>query len=129
MNLQSRSRVLRSGVLVGILAPLLLVIAGSAWAAEAYWIDVRSAEEYAADHLSGALNIPHTEIAERIGEVTTDKDAPIYLYCRSGRRSGLAQAALQQAGYTEVTNLGALRDARATAARLEACAINPSADC
>jgi len=129
MNLQSRSRVLRSGVLVGILAPLLLVIAGSAWAAEAYWIDVRSAEEYAADHLSGALNIPHTEIAERIGEVTTDKDAPIYLYCRSGRRSGLAQAALQQAGYTQVTNLGALQDARATAARLEACATDPSADC
>jgi len=129
MKVLSQGRVLRCGVLVGILAPLLLVIAGSAWAAEAYWIDVRSAEEYAADHLSGAFNIPHTEIAERIGEVTTDKDAPIYLYCRSGRRSGLAQAALQQAGYTQVTNLGALQDARATAARLEACATDPSADC
>jgi len=113
-------------------APLLVVLllfASGAWAAESYWIDVRSSDEYAADHLSGAINIPHTEIAERIGEVTNDKDAPIYLYCRSGRRSGLAQAALQEAGYTRVTNLGGLQDARVTAARLEACKTNPSADC
>lgn len=111
------------------LLALLLSVAGSTSAGEAHWIDVRSAEEFAADHLSGAINIPYTEIVERIDEVTTDKDAPIYLYCRSGRRSGIAQSALQQAGYTRVTNLGGLQDARVTAAKLEACATDPAADC
>ena len=32
-------------------------------------LDVRSAAEYAAGHLPGALNIPHTELRERLGEV------------------------------------------------------------
>jgi len=117
------------GVLVLILVPLLLAITGAAWAGEAYWIDVRTAEEYAEGRVAEAFNIPYTEITERIGEVTTDKDAPIYLYCRSGRRSGIALEALQRAGYTNVTNLGGLQDARATAAQLDTCRKDPSADC
>lgn len=96
-----------------------LAAACSLWAGEAFWIDVRSAEEFAAEHVSPAVNIPHTEIAARIAEVTTDKDALIYLYCRSGRRSGLAKDALEQAGYTNVVNLGGLQDAQRAAARLE----------
>lgn len=129
MNDLSPFRAWCAHAFVPILLALLLSGAGNVSAGEAHWIDVRSAEEFAAGHLSGAIHIPYTEIAERIDEVTTDKDAPIYLYCRSGRRSGIAQSALQQAGYTRVTNLGGLEDARVTAAKLEACATNPSADC
>jgi phage shock protein E len=110
-------------------ALLWLVVSCSLWAGEAFWIDVRSAEEYATEHVSPAVNIPHTEIAARIAEVTTDKDALIYLYCRSGRRSGLAKDALEQAGYTSVINLGGLKDAQYTAARLETCQKGQGSDC
>lgn len=78
---------------------------------DVYWIDVRSASEYADGHVAGAVNIPHTEIAARIGEVTADKDATLYLYCRSGRRSGVALNALREAGYDGAVNVGGLDDA------------------
>jgi phage shock protein E len=98
------------------LSILLLASAGLAWAGDAHWIDVRTAEEYAAGHVSRAVNIPYEEITARIGEVTDDKDALIYLYCRSGRRSGIARDALEQAGFSNVINLGGLDDARRAAA-------------
>ena len=98
--------VLRNAVLA-----LLLVAPVLAWAGDAYWIDVRTAEEYAAGHVSQAVNIPYEEITQRISEVTTDKDAEIYVYCRSGRRSGIAKAALDAAGFTQVVNAGSLQDA------------------
>ncbi|WP_041590145.1 rhodanese-like domain-containing protein [Teredinibacter turnerae] len=75
-----------------------------------YWIDVRSADEYAGGHYSAAVNIPHTEIAARIGEVTDDKNADIHVYCRSGRRSGIAKETLEKMGYTQVTNEGGYSD-------------------
>jgi phage shock protein E len=108
---------------------LFLLLPCSVWAGETFWIDVRSAEEYAAEHVSPAVNIPHTAIAARIAEVTTDKDALIYLYCRSGRRSGLAMDALEQAGYTNVVNLGGLNDAQQMAVRLETCPQGEGSDC
>lgn len=94
----------------------LLVISSTSWGEEAIWIDVRSADEYSTEHVSEAINIPYTEIGGRIDEVTVDKDALIYVYCRSGRRSGIAQATLTDAGYTNVVNLGSLQDAQARAA-------------
>jgi phage shock protein E len=129
MNLLLGLRPPRTCAILPCLVALVLACSAGASAAETYWIDVRSTEEYAEGHIPGAINIPHTEIVERIGEVTTDRDAPIYLYCRSGRRSDLARNALQQAGYTGVTDLGGLQEARATAERLKACRGNPAADC
>ena len=43
-------------------------------------IDVRSQEEWDSGHLDQAVHIPHTEIAERIEEVTSDKSAKLVLY-------------------------------------------------
>lgn len=108
---------------------LSLALSCSLWAQDPLWIDVRSADEYASGHISPAVNIPHVEIADRIGEVTADKDALIYLYCRSGRRSGFALDALEAAGYTNVVNVGGYEDAKYTAARLETCQEGQTADC
>jgi len=94
---------------------LLLAFSAGIQAEEALWIDVRSAEEYHTVHVSPAVNIPYTEIVDRIGEVTEDKDALIYVYCRSGRRSGIAKDTLEAEGFTDVTNLGGLEDAQAKA--------------
>jgi NADPH-dependent 2,4-dienoyl-CoA reductase/sulfur reductase-like enzyme/rhodanese-related sulfurtransferase len=66
-------------------------------------IDVRSAAEYEAGHLPGALNIPHTELRDRIGEVPVG--VPVRLYCLSGFRSYLALRALRQSGWDDVAAL------------------------
>lgn len=73
-------------------------------------IDVRSPEEFAAGHLEGAINIPHDQVAEQIARFTQDKNAEIQLYCRSGRRSGVALETLQSMGYQNLSNLGAYDD-------------------
>lgn len=80
--------------------------AAEAVSGHAVWIDVRTPQEYAGGHLDAASNIPYTEIAQRIAEVTTDRNAEINLYCRSGRRSGIAEDILKQMGYTNVHNRG-----------------------
>lgn len=63
-------------------------------------LDVRSADEYASGHVPGASNIPHDEVAARLAEVP--KDRPVVLYCRSGRRSGLAAEVLAGQGYRQL---------------------------
>ena len=58
----------------------------------------------------GAVNIPHDQIVERIKSVSPDKNAPVNLYCRSGRRAEAALTELKKAGYTNVTNHGGYED-------------------
>ena len=78
--------------------------------AKGVWIDVRSAEEFNAGHLQDAVNIPHDKIIARIQAVSPDKNAPVNLYCRSGRRAEAALTELKNAGYTNVTNHGGYED-------------------
>lgn len=73
---------------------------------EGIWIDVRSAEEYAQGHLANAIHIPHTELAEKITQLTENKSETIHLYCRSGRRAELAKQTLEALGYSHVINHG-----------------------
>jgi len=75
-------------------------------------IDVRSAEEYSAGHIKGAVNIPDTEIAKEIENYTKDKSRKILLYCRTGRRAGIALETLTNLGYTNVENIGGYEDAK-----------------
>ena len=70
-------------------------------------VDVRTAKEYEAGHLENAINIPHTEITAKIADHVGNKDDKIILYCRSGRRSGMAKKILADIGYTCVVNAGA----------------------
>ena len=95
----------------------LLAAASLAASAEQYLIDVRTPAEYAEAHADGAINIPVEDVAAKISEVTADKDADIYVYCRSGRRAGVAQETLAGLGYKKVTNLGTLADAQAFVAK------------
>ncbi|QKE63604.1 rhodanese-like domain-containing protein [Aquipseudomonas campi] len=69
-------------------------------------IDVRSADEFASGALPGAQLIPHDQIGARIAAVVPDKNTPVVLYCRSGRRSSQAQDELRALGYTQVMNAG-----------------------
>lgn len=75
------------------------------------WIDVRTTQEFSDGHVTEAVNIAYEDIGDHIDAITTDKDALIYLYCRSGRRSGIAKETLDNLGYTRVINIGGLEDA------------------
>jgi len=103
-------------ITITVISLTLTLFTALLYASDPLWIDVRTPEEYSSGHVEGAVNIPYTEISARIGEVTKDQDATIYLYCRSGRRSGIAQSELQQAGFSNVTNVGGLDEALARAA-------------
>jgi rhodanese-related sulfurtransferase len=60
-------------------------------------LDARGPAEYAAGHVPGAINIPHTELAGRLDEVP--KDQPVYVHCAMGGRAQAAAALLEQHGY------------------------------
>ncbi|HHT50116.1 MAG TPA: FAD-dependent oxidoreductase [Eubacteriaceae bacterium] len=69
----------------------------------AYIIDVRERDEYEESHLINAVNIPLSELRQRIDEIP--KDIPVYLHCRSGQRSYNAVMALQHRGFENVFNI------------------------
>ncbi len=75
-------------------------------------IDVRTTEEYNSGHIAGAVHIPYEVVGDEIAALSTDKERDIVLYCRSGRRSGIALKTLQDMGYTHVVNAGGIDEYR-----------------
>lgn len=71
-------------------------------------VDVRTAEEYAEGHIPGSLLLPLDSIGADALSALPDKDAPLFVYCRSGRRSAIAAAQLLEMGYTQVWDLGGI---------------------
>ena len=69
----------------------------------AYIIDVREPGEYAAGHLKGAVNIPLSQLRERMEEVPRDR--PVYLHCRTSQRSYYALCQLVGSGWRNVQNI------------------------
>ena len=98
-------------LLLLIVALPLLVCAGENPTAKSLLIDVRTEPEWKEGHLEGAILIPYEKIGERIAAVAPDKKTGINLYCRTGRRSGIALDTLKILGYEDVTNLGSVGDA------------------
>ena len=76
-------------------------------------IDVRTEQEYKAGHLKKSINIPYGEIKNKIADHVHDKNEKIILYCRSGRRSGIAKQTLDAMGYTNVINAGSYEKLKA----------------
>ena len=77
-------------------------------------LDVRSAAEYAAGHLPGALDIPHTELRDRLDEVrAAAAGRPVRALCGSGVRSHIAHRLLVQAGFDSASLSGGMLTARA----------------
>jgi rhodanese-related sulfurtransferase len=64
-------------------------------------VDVRTPQEFASGHVPGAINIPFDEIGRRASEIGP-ASTPVVLYCRTGRRSGIAAEALQKAGFSKL---------------------------
>ncbi|WMS87924.1 rhodanese-like domain-containing protein [Pleionea litopenaei] len=78
-------------------------------------IDVREPGEYSEGHVFGAINIPrgvlefqvegHPAVAQKLAPELQLKEAPIYLYCRTGGRSALAAQSIQKMGFKNVYSL------------------------
>jgi rhodanese-related sulfurtransferase len=67
-------------------------------------LDVR--ESYERDEFNiGGMHIPLGEITASFDKLASHKDEEIVVYCRSGKRSAMAQHLLQQAGFSNVRNL------------------------
>lgn len=68
-------------------------------------VDVRTPEEFSEGHIMGAVNYDWYDslFVDNIS-AAYDKSAPLYVYCRSGKRASEASAALAKAGF-EVYNL------------------------
>ena len=68
-------------------------------------LDVRTPREFADGHLEGATLIPVQEFQQRIGELSSHRQEPVFIYCHSGNRSTVAAKMLIDAGFTQVINL------------------------
>lgn len=68
------------------------------------FVDVRKEAEFSENYIKGAQNIVYdSSFEQKINQL--DKDKPIVIYCRSGRRSAASAEILEQHGFTEIYNL------------------------
>jgi phage shock protein E len=68
-------------------------------------IDTREAEEFAKEHVEGAIHLSKGVIELKIEPTVPDTSTPIICYCGGGYRSALAVDNLQKMGYTNVQSL------------------------
>ena len=70
-------------------------------------LDVRELAEYQAGSLPNAIHISRGMLEFKIGTIPEfqDKTIAIIVYCKTGGRSALAAASLQQLGFTNVQSM------------------------
>ena len=71
-------------------------------------LDVRTKGEYESGYIPGAINIPLSDIDEKIISFLPDKSQMILVYCRSGNRSREASDKLSKIGYSNVLEIGGI---------------------
>ena len=76
--------------------------------ASAPLLDVRTPDEFASGHLAGATNVDvmAPDFQSQVAALDLPADGPVYLYCRSGNRSGKAAGILRQLGHAGAVNIG-----------------------
>lgn len=78
---------------------------------DAYIVDVREADEFAAGHLPEARNIPLAKLADRVNEIEKFKDKPVIVCCAAGMRSAKGCGELGKLGFSRVYSLAGGVDA------------------
>ena len=73
-------------------------------------VDVRTAGEFADGHIPNAINIPNESINMTPPKELPDKAQKIFVYCRSGVRSQQAAQKLANMGYTNIVEMGGIKD-------------------
>ena len=78
---------------------------------DAQVIDVREPGEFAAGHISAAINIPIGKLAERLSELEKFKSRPVIVCCAAGMRSNQVCSELKKNGFEQLHNLAGGVDA------------------
>jgi len=68
-------------------------------------IDVRSPDEYNQKHLTGSLTIPLNRLTSSVTKLPRSR--PQLVYCSGGYRSSIASSLLEQAGFSQVSEIAA----------------------
>jgi rhodanese-related sulfurtransferase len=68
-------------------------------------LDVRTAEEFAAGHIDGAVQLDfyRPDFAEQLAQL--DPTVPYVVYCRSGNRSGQTLPIMESLGFSSATDV------------------------
>lgn len=82
---------------------------------DAWLLDVREPDEWAAGHAPTAHHLPMMELLGRLDELPADRD--LVVVCKVGARSGQVVAYLRQQGWNNVSNLAGGMAAWAAAGR------------
>lgn len=62
-------------------------------------IDVRTAGEYAAGHITGTINVPINQLRSALTTLALDPKRPVIAICQTAHRSPPAVRVLKQAGF------------------------------
>ncbi len=73
-------------------------------------VDVRTKEEFEEAYIDGARLIPLDELEATAESRLPDKNKPVMVYCRSGKRSKAAAEILDRLGYKHIYDMGGLID-------------------
>lgn len=68
-------------------------------------IDVCEEGEFAAGHVTGAKNIPLSQLEAKLPALAKNKSVPLILVCQSGARSGRALGIAKKLGYEQAQSL------------------------
>ena len=72
---------------------------------DAVVVDVRETADFNKGHIKNAKNIPMSSLKQKLDSVSSAKDIPVLMYCRSGNVSGKACRILKNSGFSDVHNL------------------------
>jgi phage shock protein E len=75
-----------------------------------FLVDVRTPSEYAEKHIHKSILLPLDRLEQEVAKKIPDKAAPIFVYCLSGQRSSRGAKILVKLGYSNVYNMGAMRN-------------------
>ncbi|OGW77838.1 MAG: CoA-disulfide reductase [Omnitrophica bacterium GWA2_52_8] len=80
-----------------------------------FLLDVRNPDEFAAEHIENALNIPLDQLREKMTTLPRDKE--IYAYCGVGQRGYYATRALRCRGFNAFNLSGGMKSYKASGQR------------
>ncbi len=92
-------------------------------------LDVRDRKAFNEGHITGALNIPYSQVMGRLAELEEYREKPVIVACAMGQHSGAAGRVLNKAGFQQVMRLqGGVNEWRASSFPLVRTAQEKKAD-
>ncbi|WP_133245616.1 rhodanese-like domain-containing protein [Pelagibaculum spongiae] len=73
-------------------------------------LDVRTPGEFSQSNYPKAVNLDYRLVPQQLMSMVEDKNQPVLMYCRSGRRASVAKQQLEAMGFTDIRNLGGLHE-------------------